>query len=272
VGRVSVFDGEVVSLLGHRSRSPRMTNPRVTSLSVPNLRTRFRNRCFIQGAVRLGVRVSHRRPLIGGRRSCEGRPVTRHHGLSAVDGSGMEAHGRSTAFPLVCPQRENALVMPVSGTGGHARERSEPSLQAGGRGFDSSPLSLLEGGRGDGRSSSPGHVDSLGGNARPHRAHKGKRTMSRVFGLSMTRTPASRVSCWFGPCEVLACSGWSLVLGAVGGGGSTHLSGRGGARVSVRSARGLNQPVGPPVGAIAKAEFARAAAASRRRMWPSRRP
>jgi hypothetical protein len=39
-------------------------------------------------------------------------------------------------------------------------------LQAGGRGFDSSPLSLLEGGRGDGRSSSPGHVDSLGGNAR----------------------------------------------------------------------------------------------------------
>ena len=53
---------------------------------------------------------------------------------------------------------------------------------------------------------------------------------------------------------------------------STDLFGRGGARVSVRSARGLNQPVGPPVGARAKAEFARAAAFSRRRISPSRRP
>lgn len=56
------------------------------------------------------------------------------------------------------------------------------------------------------------------------------------------------------------------------GGGSTHLFGRGGARVSVRSARGLNQPTGPPEEAIAKAELARAAAASRRRISPSRRP
>jgi hypothetical protein len=37
-------------------------------------------------------------------------------------------------------------------------------------------------------------------------------------------------------------------------------------RVSVRSARGLNQPVGLPVEAIAKLECARAAAASRRRI------
>jgi predicted dithiol-disulfide oxidoreductase (DUF899 family) len=44
------------------------------------------------------------------------------------------------------------------------------------------------------------------------------------------------------------------------------------ARVSVRSARGLNQPVGLPVEATANAEFARAAAASRRRISPSRRP
>jgi hypothetical protein len=40
--------------------------------------------------------------------------------------------------------------------------------------------------------------------------------------------------------------------------------------VSVRSARGLNQPVGPPEGARAKGEFARAAAASSRRISPSR--
>jgi len=43
-------------------------------------------------------------------------------------------------------------------------------------------------------------------------------------------------------------------------------------RVSVRSARGLNQPVGSLEEAIAKAEFARAAAASRRRISPLRRP
>src|SRR5262249_255048 len=62
-----------------------------------------------------------------------------------------------------------------------------------------------------------------------------------------------------------------VVVGAVVGGGSTHLFGRGRARVSVRGARGLNQPIGPPEGARAKGEFARAAA-SRRRISPSRRP